>query len=67
MFAVAVFFIVTVIVVAAVVGRGEPNRGYKEPNPNILSLVFVSWNPNSSKRYSVSYQPDKNIGFLYSF
>ena len=24
--------------------RGEPNRGYKEPNPNILSLVFVSYN-----------------------
>ena len=27
-------------------GRGEPNRAYKEPNlnPNILSLVYVSYN-----------------------
>ena len=45
------------------ISRGEPKRGYKEPNPNqnILSLVFVSYNQIRI------VQPDTNIGFLYSF
>ena len=28
----------------ALAGRGEPTKDYKELNPNILSLVFVSYN-----------------------
>ena len=46
--------------------RGEPNRGYKEPNPNpnILSLVLVSYNRIRIVQKGI---PDTNIGFLYSF
>ena len=29
-----------VIILTPVPVRGVPNRGYKEPNPNILSLIF---------------------------
>ena len=33
--------------------RGELNRGYKEPNMNILSLVFVSYNQTWRKLQAV--------------
>ena len=40
--------------------RGEPNRDYKEPNPNpnILSLVFVSYNRIQIVKKCISYQLD---------
>ena len=51
--------------------RREPNRGYKEsnPNPNILSLIFVSYNRirivQKGIRFLINRIP--NTGFLYSF
>ena len=48
--------------------RGQPNRGYKKPNPNISSMIFGSYNRirivQKGIRFLINRIP--NIGFLCS-
>ena len=61
---------VSVYMKTTILCRGQPNRGYKKPNPNpnISSMIFGSYNRNRIVQKGIRFLINRipNIGFLCS-